>query len=114
MGNFFVNLKKRLRIVRTKNFFTYRSGSKDDCNNKSEKKVSSKKTSSGSSIKKFDEMYSDGASGSRNLKRKVDEICSDSNLKRKNIVKGKKTNILNSAPRTNTYLAGLSQAFSSK
>ena len=120
MGNFFVNLK----IVRSNNFFTYRSGSKNDCDSKSEK------TSSSNSINKLGEMSSVGASGSRKLKRKVDEISSnkssrlevdqntskvpklapakllssktDSNLKGKDSVKGKKTNILNFAALINS------------
>ena len=88
-----------------------------------------KKTSSGSTIKKFGNVPSDGASGSRKLKRKVDEISSnkssrlevdrntfkvpklapakllssktDSNLKGKNNVKGKETSILNCATLSN-------------
>ena len=126
MGKCFVNLKKKLKIVRSKNFFTYRSGSKDDCNNKSEKKMSSKKTSSG-------EMSSDAASGSRILKSKVDEISSnkssklevdqntckvpkllspktDTNLKGKHNVRGKKTNNFSQLCCANNYIA----VFSSK
>jgi hypothetical protein len=81
--------------------------------------MSSKKTSPGSSIKKFGEMSSGGASDSRQLKRKIDEMSSnkssrlevdqntfkvpklapakllssktDLNLKGKNNIKGKKT-----------------------
>ena len=93
-------IKEKLKIVRSKNFFTYRSGSNGDCNNKSDKKMSSKKTSSDNSIKKFGEISSGGASGSRKLKRKVDEISlnksSRSEIDGKNNVKGKKTSIFNS------------------
>ena len=80
MGNYFVILKKKLKplkqkFVWSKNVFTYRSRSKDDCNNKSEEKMSSKKTSSGKSIKTV-EMSFGSASGSRKSKRKIDEISS--------------------------------------
>ena len=82
--------------------------------------MSSKKTSSSNSIKKFGEMSSGGPSGSHKLKRKIDEISSNKssrlevdqntfkvpklalNLKGKGDVTGKKTNILNCATLLNT------------
>ena len=86
--------------------------------------MSCKKTSSGSTIKKFGEMPSDGASGSRKLKRKVDEISSNKSSrlevdrntfkvpklapakllssKTDSNLKGKKTNIINCATLLNT------------